>query len=544
MFDVAGFFRLVSRSVRHHKSIVYTTTVATLVLVTIYLLVWPPVYRVEAKLAAERDLDPARDQFYSNWQVFRKDDPRDEIQLFTAGPVLRDVVAKNKLTYDDVYHPFLDHASYLWERSFPGRAYAAIKQAIVRDPDYESNKKEKDLGRIMDGLKAGVQIEPVGDTHIATLEMKGPNKRVADVANTLIDSYLAYRKERHGNEADAALKILNREAENARLELEKVRNKRDAFAHKNGLMIEFQKENLDIKELTGLETGIRNESSKLTGLEASLNTIKEQENAEKPVKVLTSTHEVNTVLESARQRRLELQTTLIGLRDHYREDSPEVQETLADLAKIDAIIAHEPKQIEHSVTEGVNTVREQLISNRDQLQSQADGTRAALTDMEEQAGTMRARLTQLPTIMSTAQDIMREYDVAAEKYKQLLFRKMEAEVSATALEAAPATVSVIDYAVPPTGKYWPKLKYLYPGALVAGLLLGVMAAVIRSLTSGRLLRDHLDRGRVVIPVYATIPTGGRTRVLTVLPRQSEHAHSSANAPREHDDNERSKQAGA
>ncbi|HVZ19023.1 MAG TPA: GNVR domain-containing protein [Terriglobales bacterium] len=543
MFDVAGFVRLVSRSVRHHRAIVLITCAATLVLVTMYVLIWPPIYRVEAKLAAERDMDPARDQFYSNWQVFRKDDARDEIQLFTAGPVLRKVIDENKLTYDDVYHPFMDHVSYLWEKSWPGRAYMAVKRTISPDPD-APNAQTKQLGRIMDGMKAAITVEPVADTHIATLEVKGPNRHVAEITNSLINAYLEYRSQRHATEAEKAVAVLNREADRAREELAVVRDRRSAFARANGLMMDFQKESLDIKELTGVETGISNEKAKIASLEASLKEVETEQKAENPLKVLSSTQELNSVRENAMQRKLELQTSLIGLRDKYREDSPEVQEVVADIAKLDVLIASEPEKIDRSVTHGVNTIHDQLLANRDQLQAELEGTRAALTSMQDKADSMRGHLTKLPELMSTAQDLNREYDIAAEKYKQLLLRKMEAEVSSAAVEAAPGTVTVVDYAIPPSSKYWPRLKYLYPGAVLVGLLLGTIAAVLRTLTAGRLMKEHIDRGRIAYPVYATIPLGGRARALTVFPHQSEHARFSANAPRERSENNRSERAGA
>src|SRR5205809_4447670 len=188
MFDLGGFIRIVSAAIRHHKFLVLFSCVLTLAVTTWYVFVWPPVYRVEAQLAAERDMDPSRDQFYSNWQVFRKEDARDEVVLFIAGPVLREVIAKNNLQYDDVYHPFLDHAAYLWEKSWLGRHYNALKNRFMPDPDAPTD--EKQLRRTMDGLKAGIHLAAEGDTHIATLQVKGPSRRVADIANSLIDSYL------------------------------------------------------------------------------------------------------------------------------------------------------------------------------------------------------------------------------------------------------------------------------------------------------------------------------------------------------------------
>ena len=521
MFDFGGFLQVFSGAVRHHKFLILFTCLLTLAAVTWYVYVWPPIYRVEAQLAAERDLDPSRDTFYANWQVFRKEEARDEIVLFTAGPVLREVIAKNHLTYDDVYHPFLSHAGYLWEKSWLGRQYTALKDRLMPDPN-PPNSDQKELGRIMDDLKAGIYIAGEGDTHIATLTVKGPSPRVVDIANSLIDSYLAYRLRRHGEEARTAYDVLTEEAERARVELAEVRDRREAFAQENGLLVEFQKETQDVKELTDIETGISNHRSKISALQASLKEVEAQLLNEPPEKVLSSIKELNAIRENAKLRRLELQASLIGLRDRYREDSPEVQEVLVNLAKLEALIAQEPEQIDRSVTKGINAVHQQLTASRDQLVSELQGARSALATMEQTASQMRQRLTVLPALIASAIDLNREYDIAKEKYQRLLFRRMEAQVSATSVEAAPASVRVVDYAVPPTSKYWPRLKYLYPGALLSGLVLGMIAAVIRSLTAGRLLRSHMDRGRIASPVYATIALGGRAPSLTVLPlRQSD-----------------------
>src|SRR5215469_10823759 len=86
MFDIGGFLRFFAESVRLHKGIVLVTCVITLIATTWYVYAWPPIYSVEAQLQAERELDPSRDTFYASWQVFRKEDPRDELKLFMTGP--------------------------------------------------------------------------------------------------------------------------------------------------------------------------------------------------------------------------------------------------------------------------------------------------------------------------------------------------------------------------------------------------------------------------------------------------------------------------
>jgi uncharacterized protein involved in exopolysaccharide biosynthesis len=540
MFDVGGFLRFFAEAVRLHKFLVLFTCLLTLAAATWYVYAWPPIYLVEAQLVAERNLDPSRDTFYASWQVFRKEDARDEVELFKAGPVLRDVIEKNKLTYDDVYHPFLSHAGYLWQKSWLGRQYATLKSRFVPEP--EVSKEREEFGRTLGGLKDGIAIAGEGDSNVATVTVKGPTPRVTDIANSLIDSYLAHRKRRHIEEARSAYDVLTAEAERAGHELAAVRERRERFASENGLLVEFQKETQDVKALTEIEIVNSNHRAKISALEGSLNEISARLLDEPPEKVLSSIKEINHVRETAKLKRLELQTSLFGLRTKYREDSPEVQEALGDLAKLDALIAQEPEHIDRSVTKGVNTVHQQLTASRLQLMTELEGERSLLATQEETAAQLRQRLRVLPVLIGSATDLQREYDIVKEKYQRLLFRRMEAEVSATSLEAAPASVRIVDYASPPSSKFWPRLKYLYPGALFVGLAFGSLAAVIRTLTGGRLLRSDVNRGRIASPVYATIAFEGRARPLTVLPRQSKQLELPAATPRK--ETERSREAGA
>jgi uncharacterized protein involved in exopolysaccharide biosynthesis len=532
MFDVGGVFRFFSEAVRHHLFLVFFTCAATLAVVVWYHAVWPPVYTATAQLVAERDLDPSRDQFYASWQVFRKEDPRNEIALFTAGPVLRDVIAKQNLTYDDVYHPFMSHVGYLWEKSWLGTRYTSFKNSLLGEPDVPQSVK--DAGRVMEGLKASIDLTLEGDSNVANVSVKGPTARVHEITNTLVNSYLAHRKERQTREARTAFEVLTEEARKAEVELAAVRDGREVFSMENGLLMDFQKETQDVRELTGLETNMASNRSKIAALEASLNEVNTRLQTQAPEQVLASVREVNSVREAARLKRLELQSSLLAMQGKYRDDSPEIRDLKADIGRLDEVIAREPEQVQRSVTSGVNTVYQQLMASRVTLMSDLEGARSALANEQQTRQQMLDRLTLLPEMTGKALDLQRAYDLAKEKYQRLLFRRMEAEVSASSAAAVAASVQVVDYAVPPTGKAWPRLKYLYPGALLVGLGLGVITAVLRTLTSGRLMRSHMDTGRIAAPVYATVGTDRRSRFLTVVSRQS---GSIEPPPRDADENE-------
>jgi uncharacterized protein involved in exopolysaccharide biosynthesis len=157
---------------------------------------------------AEQAVDTQRDAFYVNWNVFRKDDPRTEIELLTSGGVLKSVIDRESLTYDDVYHPPFTELSYLFEKSYVGRKFNQIKDLII-PPDPEAPKGAGlDLGRTLTDLRAGIKVVPVGDTNIGRLTVKGPSRRVAHIANTLMDAYLLAREQRHEEENRRAVEVL------------------------------------------------------------------------------------------------------------------------------------------------------------------------------------------------------------------------------------------------------------------------------------------------------------------------------------------------
>jgi hypothetical protein len=84
----------------------------------------------------------------------------------------------------------------------------------------------------------------------------------------------------------------------------------------------------------------------------------------------------------------------------------------------------------------------------------------------------------------------------------------------------------VDYAVTPGSKTWPKPKLLFPGALMLGLVLGVALAVVKSETSGRILREHVEHGRGALPLYGMValaPAAGRILVAPNGPTNG-HGH--------------------
>ena len=502
-FDIVSTVRALSEAARYHWRLVLITCAITVGITVVYQIVWPPIYIAEALIMAESDADPLRDSFYVNWNTFRKDSVRTEVELMMSGGVLKEVIRREKLTYDDVYHPVMSHLSYMWETSWPGRAYKEVKSWIFGPMEGEDlDSATKDLGRTIQDMKAGLQVLPIGESMAGRVVLKGPSRRVADHLNTLLKVYAVQRGERHLEEARLAYETIGAEVDKARAELEQVSAWRVAFLNENHLVFDFQKESHEVKTLAELEANALLVRTKIASTEATLRALEDELAQQKPTTTLQS---VNSLRENARQRRQDLEAGLIMTQLRYRPDSPEVLEIRESIARFDALLASaSPEKVERTSTEGPNTIHQQLLLSRNTLTADLAGSKASLESMDASATKLRRALTRVPALQDQLRVLDRAMGLAGEKYQALTGKRAQVQVSmATATSTSPS-MRVVDYAATPYSKYWPRLKILYPAALGVGLLLGLLAAQIMRLAGGRVRPGAWGRRAMDAQVYGTI----------------------------------------
>lgn len=498
-FDARAAIISIVGAARHHRGLLALICLFSMVLVTVYAIVWPPTYEATAMLMVERDTDPVRDSFYLGWNVFRKDDARTEIELLMSGPVLKEVIEREGLTYDDVYHPFTSHLTYLWEQSTIGQTYRRWKRQLLGDDTAGApSEEELRLGRTVVDLRAGISLEPVAESNVGRLRVKGPSRRVAAIANRIADVYLERRADRYYTEAQKAYEVLTDEVARAADELEALEERRLAFVRDNTLAFDFQKEALEVQKLTDLEENIATTRTRLAAIEASLSEIAAQLAADPPTKV------PSRIREATRMKRMEIETALVEARLRYREDSPEVEAFKTALAQLDAMIDEGAQPAAHVTSDGLTPIQQDLITRQNALEAERAGAAAGLREMEATARVLRARLASVPERQAALRSLDRDYALAQEKYKELLAKQAQAAVSVATARTTMSSMRVVEYAVPPADKAWPRLKILYPATLLVSLILGLALAVFKSYTDGRVRVGVVEHGRVPLPVYGTL----------------------------------------
>ena len=105
-FDFQRSLEAIKQAVLCHKALIVGTTVATILLVLIYIVAFPASYQVQVVLLADSTEDARRDDFYNHWNVFRTNSLPDEGEMMTSTELIGEVVDRLELTFDDVYqHP-------------------------------------------------------------------------------------------------------------------------------------------------------------------------------------------------------------------------------------------------------------------------------------------------------------------------------------------------------------------------------------------------------------------------------------------------------
>ena len=510
-FDFRRTLLGLHRSVVRHVLLIATTMMITVGVGIAYIMIWPPIFVADVLLAAESEKDGPRSEFYNSWHVFRKNQLADEVQLFTAPSVLTRVVDRLGLTYDEVYHPFMSHVTYLWMTSTVGKTYRRAKEWVFppkRNP-YSPTPEEVDRARTIADFRAGVAIESVSDSSVGRLVVRGPTPRVAEVANTLVAVYLEMRIERQRREADHAFDALTGEVAKAREELRVVESRMEQYFTQNSLLLAMEKDKLDISRLETLRGMIVETEASLANGKRTLEEIERQIAAEKPEMVTARLVRINPAREVLTDRLSQMSLQRRQLLIHYRADAPEVRDLDKQLGAVREQLAREGVDQVASSTIAVSDAYESLRRRKGQLEADIAGQQAGLVVRRAEEVRLGAIVATIPQKVKSSHELERDRYLVEKRYTALQDKLSVAAVSRAMASIAPATIQVIDAATAPDKQSWPQAKLILAAAAALGLAAGIGLAVLIDLMSGLVDRYRIAGDEAGFDLYAVLPPDRR-----------------------------------
>lgn len=492
-------------AVVRHVPLIVTSCLVALVLVALYIRIFPPIYKAEAVLMGESNEDVIRGNYYENWNVFRKWDIKVEPELIKSGRVSRQVVEALDLTFTDVHHTFLTHVAWLWTESFVGRTYRRFKEWVFPpDPSaYKATPEQVERARTIDAFRDGVTVEVVPGTTIGRVVVLAPTFRAAEIANKLVEVYLAERKKILRDEADEAFNSLAAEVKSAGAELSALDAAKLEFDSKNKVVLGFEKDRLEVANWATLQLTMKELVGTIASLQAGLAVVEQQLQRESPEIVAGRQLQDSKAKTLLQTREVDLSNSLQLSNQRYAPTSPEVTELNRLLAETRSQLERQPDKVVVGEDRIVNPVYTELRQKQNTLRTQLASAKATLAAKKAPLAEYERRMALVPELSRTVTEQSRQRESLEMRHKLLTQRMMQAEVSRAAIVSAPPSVRVIDLASPPMKPIWPRNIIVFPAALAAGLVVGIVLSVLAEIFSPQINRDRLV-SHPEVPVYAVI----------------------------------------
>jgi uncharacterized protein involved in exopolysaccharide biosynthesis len=493
-FDFRRSWASVKQAVFGHKLLIIMTCVFSVSVVIIYIVVFPPIYQAEVALIGDDEDDAPRDEFYAGWNIFRKDSMGDEVAMMTSGSVLGKVITRLGLTYADVYHPFLSYVGYLWGESWIGKNYRKVKYYFFPKPvgKFILTPEQIEYGRTLHDFKEGVGIQPLPDTNIGLLVVRGPSPRVTQLADTIVDVYFDERKKRLMKEAQRAEDSLLAEMEKARVQLFAHEAEMKDYNSENSLLLAFEKDKVQVSQWMELKAAITELESALASVEQTHREVTRQLKSEEKMVTNSRQFTKNSIRADLRAKSVELEMAVRFMKLRFREDSPEVSELRFQMAEVKKLLNRQKDIEESQSTVVLSGTYEGLRQQKNDLQTQLEGIKANLRVKKAAVEKLGLSVGKIPEKIKSTHQMGREHGILERKYMALQEKLITASLSKATIASAPQAIRVIEYAETPEKPYWPSTKLLLALAVMLGLVLGVLLAMMLDLINGLVNRYQLS----------------------------------------------------
>ena len=222
-----------------------------------------------------------------------------------------------------------------------------------------------------------------------------------------------------------------------------------------------------------------------------------------------SAKDANPVVRSLEAARAELQKNLTAQVASSLDGARAATQNYAALDKsYSEAIGAWPTGERATIDFAVETLRSKV---RATLESQVAGIDDALTVLREQKGTLETRLGQLPSAELALAEPVRQRETRTRIVEFLLTSQQEATITAAATSAAAV---LIDPAVPPRSRTFPKASMTLMLGVLVGFLLGCGLALVHNQLRGALFTEAEVERVSGLPVMGSVPNYlvGRTRL--------------------------------
>ncbi len=396
-----------------------------------------------------------------------------------------------------------------------GRNTAAVTNDIVRlaSSTAVAERVAKVLGLKVNDVRKALSAEDVNGTDLVMLKGTSTDREMAQkLANASAQQFIAFYRDVNQRNAREIRLFIERQLAETRARLEASDRAIAAYKQRNGFVDLTQFISSASTQAAAVETDQQSTRLELREIEAKLAQAAQRLAKEPLTRTTVTDLENSPVFQQVQSALTKLEIDRAELSQRYTPLHPKMVQLESEVAALKARLTTEARTILGRQQSQVNPTYDNLVSTMVTLEIDRAAARARLGALGASRGFYRSQLSRLTGVERELQGLIRENGILDELYGDLSDKRTEALLREQEAAFQPAGVTIAEAAslpFAPEGRGLPLRTGI--GAL-AGLLLGMMAAIFLETSDDR-IRGTRDAERTLgAPVLAEVPDMAPPRV--------------------------------
>ena len=329
-----------------------------------------------------------------------------------------------------------------------------------------------------------LSVQPITGSHLVEIFYEAPSAQEAkDVVSTIIESFITSQIESKSETGEFAKKFLDEQIVEAGERLQADELSLVEFAKENGILGVDERQTRQVKKLENLDSALV--QAEIRRIEAE-SLFLQMRRSGSVSNVLT-----NPVVTSLKAR-------LVGLEGDYQEMLKTFKPNYPDMQRLQ---------------QQINATKSKLEKEKNSIERSMEADFKAAKRQEDK---IRAELKQFNSTMQDLQDsgvdynnLKRKVDNSNKLYSSLLQRREEVNVAS---QANVSSISIVEPAITPIGKYRPRPKVNMLVGLLAGLIFGLALAFLREALD-KSVKSSDDLVKLTgLPILGMIPRVTKSKI--------------------------------
>lgn len=349
------------------------------------------------------------------------------------------------------------------------KSRAVLEPIMDQLEDIPPEKREK---MTAEGFaKSNLNIETIKGTNLIKVTARGRSPEEAQmIAAGVVDNFLKKMTEMNQNSQSYMVEFLNERIETAKKDADDAATALAAFQKEHKIYSPSDQAKAAIDQLSGYDKAIGEmqvqQKSAQAQYEVAVKKLGEQ-------KAGASAYNINdnSTVQSIRAKIVGQEVDLVGLRQKYTDNHPDVIAAQRQLEELNQALANEVSAIVNSNAASMNTAQMELLKNQAVAQAQLSAASASEAAIKEKKEVVEKEMGQLPDVM--VKFIQLESDA---KIKQQIYTTLVQQCEQNKLQEAMDSmdIQIVDTANLPTEKAEPRRALIG----IVGVMIGIIISMI------------------------------------------------------------------